>query len=362
MTESPVSQSAVSSLKTIFSVLMGLSVTNTLVVLIRGSDRSVASFAEIEPLHAALAAALLFTIARFYLGNVRHIDDFYVTAAVDGKPLELRMNSASQFVLDFSVLLVEALLFGLASFYLVHPTNFVEIFMALLIVDILWTTTTRGVAPHSGLWLHNNLGHLVLIAACFGFHLKYEESQLPFYFAVGFLFTNGLVDFARNRSFYFADRTLEKTVFLSAPFTQLLTGDGLPPVIRERLDAIIDHLEAEKWFVGNAHKREEWGRRLDSPYTAVNADLKEIDGAGVMVAILGSPPSPGVQLEIGFALARHKKLVVIADVDDPMPYLIRGVIERESVVLIRQPDGQDNYELCQAISAALAQLTASRSG
>jgi nucleoside 2-deoxyribosyltransferase len=354
------SQSAISSLKAIFSILMGLSVTNTLVILIReDGNPSVGALASIDPLHAMFAAVLLFSIARFYLGNVRHIDDFYVAAMVDGKPLDPHMNAAPRFVVDFAVLLIEALMFSLASFYIAREVNFIEILMALLAIDILWTVATRGVAPHSGLWFSNNLVHLFAIAVCFGFHLKYEVSLLPFYFAIGLLFTNGIIDFACNRAFYFADRLPEKAIFLSAPFSQLLTKDGLPAETRERLVAVIDHLEAEGWSVDNAHKRERWGTSLDSPYRAMTADLKGIDDAGIVVAILGSPPSPGVQLEIGFALARKKKLVLIADTDDPMPYLIRGVVERASVILIRSTDShQGNYELGEAISDALKRLKA----
>src|ERR1051326_6691041 len=295
MSGSPVSLSAVSSLKAIFSILMGLSVTNTLVVLIRNNGKSpVTAFVGIDPMHAVFAAVLLFTIARFYLGNVRHVDDFYVNAAVDGVPLDPSASSASRFALDFTVLLIEALMFSLASFYIVHPTNFIEIIMALLAVDILWTTSARGVAPHSRFWFNNNLFHLLAIAICFGFHLKYDMSRVPFYFAIGLLFTNGMADMVGNRSFYFADRGYEKTIFLSAPFTQLMTEKGLPTGIREHLNFVIDHLEADGWSVDNAHKRERWGASLDSPFTAVASDLKGIENAQILIAILGSPPSPGV--------------------------------------------------------------------
>jgi hypothetical protein len=357
LTGARVSQSSVSSLKAIFSILMGLSVTNTLVVLIHEGGIGIASLAGINDLHGVFAAVLLFTIARFYLGNIRHIDDVYVAESVDGKPLDPRVNSASRFVRDFTVLLLEALLFSLASFYVVHRANFIEILMVLLVVDILWTVSTRGVAPHSGFWFDNNLVHLVAIAVCFGFHLKYPPSQIPFYFAIGLLLTNGLLDFAWNRDFYFADRVSNKAVFLSGPFTQLLRGNELPVEFRERLTAVIDHLEAKGWSVDNAHRRERWGARLDSPYTAANADLDGIEKAGVLVAFLGTPPSPGVQLEIGFALARNKKIVLIADEDDQMPYLIRGMVERDSVVLIRQPVSSGNHQdIGERISAGLERL------
>jgi hypothetical protein len=232
--------------------------------------------------------------------------------------------------------------------------------MTLLVVDILWTTSARGVAPHSRFWFNNNLFHLVAIAICFGFHLKYDLSQVPFYFAIGLLLTNGMVDMVGNRSFYFADRGHEKSIFLSAPFTQLMAENGLPTEIQERLDFVIDHLEGEDWSVDNAHKRERWGTRLDSPFTAVAADLRGIENAQILIAILGSPPSPGVQLEIGFALARKKRLVIVADLDDPMPYLIRGVVEQESVVLIRQAalHGASYNEFGDELTDAVQRLTA----
>lgn len=357
LTGARVSQSAVSSLKAIFSILMGLSVTNTLVVLIHAGGTGTATLAGIEDLHGVFAAVLLFTIARFYLGNIRHVDDVYVAGAVDGRALDPHVNSASRFVRDFTVLLLEALLFSLASFYVVHRTNFIEILMVLLVVDILWTVSTRGVAPHSGFWFDNNLVHLVAIAICFGFHLKYQPSPIPFYFAIGLLLTNGLLDFAWNRDFYFADRAGDRALFLSGPFTQLLEGNGLPAEFRERLTAVIDHLEARGWSVDNAHRRERWGASLDSPYSAVTADLEGIEKAEVLVAFLGIPPSPGVQLEIGFALARNKRIVVIADDYDQMPYLIRGIVEEDSVVLIRQPVSSRNHQdIGEMISSGLAKL------
>jgi nucleoside 2-deoxyribosyltransferase len=226
--------------------------------------------------------------------------------------------------------------------------------MVLLAVDITWTVTARGVVPHQGFWFLNNAVHLLAIGVCFCFHLKYEASSLPFYFAIGLLLTNGLIDFIWNRAFYFADRRHEQTVFLSAPFSQLLTDKGLPEEFRKRLEEIIQHLEAKGWSVGSAHEREAWGEKLDSPYKAVNADLQGIEDASALVAILNSPPSPGVQMEIGFALARGKKLVLVGSPNETMPYLIRGVKERESVVTV--PDAEDIHELAAGISEALEAL------
>src|SRR5262249_44617055 len=154
---------------------------------------------------------LLFTIVRFYLGNVRHVDDFYVARAVEGNPLPPEATAAGKFVSDFVVLLLEALLFGLASFYVVHSANFTLLLMALLAIDIVWTVAARGVSAHQRFWFANNLTHLLAIIACYVLHLKHEHSLVPFYCAIGLLLTNGLADFVGNRGFYFANRQPDRT-------------------------------------------------------------------------------------------------------------------------------------------------------
>jgi hypothetical protein len=358
----PVSQSAVASLKAIFSVLMGLSVTNTLVVLIRGAPGSpITPLSDLTPQPSIFAAVLLFTIVRFYLGNVRHVDDFYVLGTVEGQPLDPKMRAAGRFVWDFAVLLVQALFFGVASFYIGRGAPFTLIMMMLLFVDIIWTVATQGVAPHQRTWFINNLTHLTAITICYGFHVKYPHSAIPLYCGIGFLLTNGGVDFVKSRAFYFADRRGEKAVFLSAPFTQLLQdqGGGLPAETRGHLESIIDRLEARGWSVDNAHRRERWGAALDRPLAALTADLKGIETADTLVAIIGSPPSPGVQLEIGFALARGKEILLVVGRDDPIPYLIRGVIDRESVVLVRRSQ-HDEKELAEAVLEGLDRLRSTK--
>lgn len=251
-------------------------------------------------------------------------------------------------------------MFGLASFYIAHDADFTLILMVILFVDIIWSVATRGVSPHQDIWFLNNSGHLAGIFVCYGVYVAYHSSVL-LYIALAFLFSNGCFDFVKSAGFYFADISSRAGIFLSAPFTQLIDAETseLSKDARAGLEAIIDHLEARGWTVANAHRRERWGAVLDSPLTALTADLAGIGEASALVAILGAPPSPGVQLEVGFALARGKKIVLIVDDDDPVPYLIRGVMESPSILVVRPRRAKkEHHELGDAIADALGRLGA----
>lgn len=334
---------------------MGLSVTNTLVILIRGHGGGVPPLLAIRAEPVVLATVLFVTIVRFYLGNDRHVDDTYGPSR--GGTFTGRTNhTALRFVIDFSILLLEALMFGVASFYVGRVYDFLVIMMAILLVDIAWNGGTQGTTPHQRVWLLNNLGHLAAIFVCFAWHQATRES-IAGYLAIGLLLSNGLVDFWWSRTFYFARPSQGKSVFLSAPFSSVLDEHkgNFPPEVRERIETIIDRLEAREWIVFNSHRRERWGADLDTPYAALRNDLEAIASAERLVAVVGTPPSPGVQLEIGFALACGKPVVIVNDNANShdLPYLIRGVIEHESSSLLHAERYSDPHELAEIIQRRL---------
>jgi hypothetical protein len=348
-----VSASAVSSLKTIFSILMGLSVTNTLVILLRGGKHGQVHRVSAMPAEQLIfAGVLLFTIVRFYLGNVRHVDDVYETKGLAHPIIRPPNQRARRFVIDFAVLLVEALMFGLASFYVGRPSDLLAIMIALLTVDICWNRATQGYSPHQQVWFLNNFGHALAIGVSYVVYLRSSPpATAPLYVGIGLLLSNGLVDFVFSRAFYFAARTTGKSAFLSAPFTALLDAhDGrYPQSERQTIETIYDRLTARGWTIHNAHRRERWGDSIDTPYSALVKDLEAIDDSEQLVAIVGDPPSPGVQLEIGFALARGKRILVICGRPGGLPYLMRGVIEHESATFISSEQHGDDHRLAELV-------------
>jgi len=116
-------------------------------------------------------------------------------------------------------------------------------------------------------------------------------------------------------------------IFLAAPLTQLLTRDGsqIDADFMTWWSSIIDVLEESGHEVISSHVREDWGRRLDPPPVALSADLQGIRTADLVIAYVGVPPSPGVQLEIGYAVGVRKPLIVFADAHEARPYLLEGL-------------------------------------
>lgn len=129
-------------------------------------------------------------------------------------------------------------------------------------------------------------------------------------------------------------------VFLAAPFTGLidpLTGRVQANFVNE-LNEIIMHLSSNGCQVISAHEREEWGADLDHPDTALRLDLDGIENCDLLIAVVGDPPSPGVQLEIGYALALKKPIILILHPDQFIPYLLRKPDASFNVQTIRSDD------------------------
>lgn len=128
-------------------------------------------------------------------------------------------------------------------------------------------------------------------------------------------------------------------IFLAAPLTQKLRagyGMGLEPEFRAVLADLHRALAKLGHHVVSAHEREAWGEVLDPPEVALRLDLEELDGCDAVVALIGDPPSPGVQLEIGYAIARRKPILALVDQTGTRPYLLDGLpaVARAKVIVL----------------------------
>ena len=116
-------------------------------------------------------------------------------------------------------------------------------------------------------------------------------------------------------------------IFLAAPMTQYSRASEATRFasFRSHWSGILDALEANGHNVFSAHRREAWGAELDSPADALAVDLAELRESNLVIAYVGNPPSPGVQLELGYAVARQIPMMVFVDAGQPDPYLVRGM-------------------------------------
>jgi len=149
-----------------------------------------------------------------------------------------------------------------------------------------------------------------------------------------------------------------RSIFLAAPYTGLLTKQGLIDSTHKAwLLEIINYFEKNNISVFNSHKREHWGGNLYAPSDAIKADFDGISNADCIVATIGepqSPPSPGVLMELGFAAALKKPIVIFIRGNkneqlEGIPYLARGLPAYTNVKIIYFKTNNDLFREFDAI-------------
>ncbi|MEU8962824.1 nucleoside 2-deoxyribosyltransferase [Streptomyces sp. NPDC048491] len=117
-----------------------------------------------------------------------------------------------------------------------------------------------------------------------------------------------------------------RSVFLAGPFKALVDSDGaMNTEARNRFEVLIEGLEAEGYHVYNAHRRESWGAKFLTPDECTRLDYDEISASSVFVAIPGHPASPGTHIEIGWASALGKPIVLLLEEGKDYAFLVRGL-------------------------------------
>jgi nucleoside 2-deoxyribosyltransferase len=363
--------STIDSLKEIVVFLAALTFTNAIsTLLLDENSRHVRSLATINIQDWLCFIFLTFGLIRFYHGNFRLLDESYKIGIHRGGTIHASRKNVIWF--DFISVLMVALIFSLLSFFVRDFSRFVSIYAAIIIVDIVWLYftnkdvivrwSTRGLTLQTGglSWFYNNslFFGLLLFLVLFGYaatafiapdslqstntslrQMKFDEVGWVFWGITILILFNSVLDFWLNWQLYFPRIGREvsgfsfsgetvKRLFLAAPFTQLLQTSGQTATMgnyRRVLEGLIDLFDANNIEVFNAHKREEWGAKLEQPAKALSYDLDEISRSDLIVAIIGAPPSPGVQLEIGYAIALKKPIILLIKNNEFVPYLARGL-------------------------------------
>lgn len=199
--------SSLSSLKEIVSIVMGLALTNSILVLItRGHYTNVTSLSAL-PLQSALyTLVLVANIIRFYHGNVRHVDVLYgASAREDAGGIHGSLGSLG---IDFFAVFVESVLFAVMSFYVNHGSDFLLLFMVLLVFDLAWNILTQQETngakdvSHQRRWMLNNVGGVLAVVILYMAYQSHHHA-LWLHLGVGAVALNTAIDFAVSWAFYF---------------------------------------------------------------------------------------------------------------------------------------------------------------
>jgi len=363
--------SAVSSVKEIVTVIMALTMTNTLVLLLTGGNYSETRNLDDLPREATIFSGLLIlTIFRFYHGNIRHLDSVYGQKE-HSSPI-VKPAPWGGLGVDFFVILAQSILFAVMSFYAGSPEQLLMLFIILLASDVTWVLVVQQPSEdregfsHQRRWMLNNVLALIAILAIYAIAGGAHRTDFLVYAGATIMLLNAIFDFAINWGFYFPSWGLDgrssgnrqTTVFVAAPLTQTLNADTgrVAEQYRAWLEGVIGALEEAGHKVISAHVREKWGERLDAPTTALKTDLDELRRADAVVAHVGSPPSPGVQFELGAATSLRIPVVLLFDSGRPRPYLNPALpaVNPTDIVELEQGD-RSHQRIVQAVSDLLRQ-------
>lgn len=130
--------------------------------------------------------------------------------------------------------------------------------------------------------------------------------------------------------------------FLAGPFKGIMDAETgmIRAFERERFEALINHLEARGYTVNNAHRRESWGAHFMAPEECTRLDYENIRDCDLFVAFPGHPASPGTHIEIGWASALGKPMILLLEESATYAFLIQGLHVVGDVSEVRMPAGE----------------------
>jgi nucleoside 2-deoxyribosyltransferase len=129
-----------------------------------------------------------------------------------------------------------------------------------------------------------------------------------------------------NPAEFLATKGIRK-VFVAGPFYGLVdekTG-VMDDSAQARITLLIDYFEQAGCEVYNAHRREAWGKEFLTADVCTKLDFDEIADADLWVGYPGVPMSPGTHVEIGWASATGKPMVVLLEKDERHSFLVTGL-------------------------------------
>lgn len=200
--------SAVSSLKEIVTVVMALTMTNTLVLLLTGGGYAQPRDLGDLPAETTIFSGLLIlTIFRFYHGNVRHLDSVYGGEEQSSRVIQPAPRGGLG--VDFFVILAQSILFAVMSFYAGHPEQLLILFTILLASDVIWTLVVQEPSEdddgfsHQRRWMLNNVSALVALLAVYAIVGGGHRTDFLVYAGATIMLVNAVLDFAISWRFYF---------------------------------------------------------------------------------------------------------------------------------------------------------------
>lgn len=139
-------------------------------------------------------------------------------------------------------------------------------------------------------------------------------------------------------------------VFLSAGLSARLNNGVYDENHRQYLEELRRFLLKKNHKVFSAHCREQWGKKIMPPDLCTPLDYRGIRESDLVIAIVEKPISAGVCIELGWASALGKRILIIQRTSE-LPALIVGLKEICDAIYIG--DVEDKDRLFQELHLAL---------
>ena len=140
---------------------------------------------------------------------------------------------------------------------------------------------------------------------------------------------------------------MTKNVFIAGPFTNALNRSSkFDNIVKEHIEYIIEVVisSGHKYF--SAHMRENWGVNLDSPDSLAQTDINEMRHCSHLIVYWGKKISIGVCIEIGFAIACNKPVLLIKNINSIESDFYKGLI---SLGHIKEVHWNNNEQIINTI-------------
>jgi len=142
-----------------------------------------------------------------------------------------------------------------------------------------------------------------------------------------------------------------RKLFLAGPFKGLLNPNTgtMTDDEKQKFLKLIAFFESKGFLVHNAHQREAWGKALMTPEQCTEIDFNEIASCDYFVGLPGHPPSPGTHIEIGWASALKKPIILLLEAGKEYGFLIQGLYTVANVTYITYHSEADYLKGLEAI-------------
>lgn len=143
-----------------------------------------------------------------------------------------------------------------------------------------------------------------------------------------------------------------RRVFLAAPYSQFMdpsTGQ-VEDVWQERLERLRTAFLDAGSAVFNAHHSEVWGQEWRAPEVCTPIDHAAMTSCDVVCALVGTPPSGGVAVELGWASALGKPCLLLVGGDSAPSPLLVGLGGITRVDYADEPASWDDAEVAEVVA------------